>query len=66
VERCLGSQPRAKVSMMIMRPPQWGPAVGTRARQYARLVVGGGFGRLGLFRAGRQGEQRVAKRHITS
>ena len=28
VGRCFGSQPRAKVSMMIMRPPQHGHGVG--------------------------------------
>lgn len=49
---CFGSQLRAKVSMMIMRPPQQG-----HGGSSMRLVGCRGVGRLGVFRAGRCGEQ---------
>ena len=39
VGRCFGSLPRAKVSMMGMRPPQQG---------HGRVNMQGSFGRLGL------------------
>ena len=49
--RCFGSQPRAKVSMMIMWPP-----AGTWTQQHAGFVDCC-FGRLGFFQARRHREQ---------
>ena len=60
VGRCFGSQPRAKVSMMIMRPPQQG----ARTLQHARFVERCGPARLGLFGAGRHGEQLARLRDV--
>ena len=47
--RCFGSQPRAKVSMMIMRPPQQGHGRGSMRGWSAS---GCGLGYLGLLWAG--------------
>ena len=49
VGRCLGSQPRAKVSMMIMRPPQQGQGRGSTrgSSAAAALGVSGSFERGG-------------------
>ena len=69
VGRCFGSQPRAKVSMMIMRPPQHGHGCGsTRGSSIAALGVSGSFGRDGtasslracaMFAARLAGEQAI-------
>ena len=46
--RCFGSQPRAKVSMMIMRPPQHGHGRGsTRGSSIAAVGASGCSGRDG-------------------
>jgi hypothetical protein len=51
--RCFDWQPAAKVSMMIMRPPQQ-----RQGRGSTRGIVGNrGRGRLGRFRARRHAEQ---------
>src|SRR5712691_5300351 len=48
VARYFGSQPRAKVSMTIMRPPQQGHGRGsTRGSSIAALGVSGSFGQGG-------------------
>ena len=57
--RCFGWQPRAKVSMMIMRPPQHGHGRGSTRGSSARC-----FGRLGLLWARRHGEQLASVRNV--
>ncbi len=60
VGRYFGSQPHAKVSMMIMRLPQYGNGRGS-AGLFERS-----FGRLGLFWAARrQGEQLARVRNVS-
>jgi hypothetical protein len=43
VGRCLGSQPRAKVSMMIVRPPQHGHGRGSTRGSSIAALGGSGF-----------------------
>src|ERR1700716_3657349 len=60
VGRYFGSQPCAKVSMMIMRLPQYGHGRGS-----ARGLFERSFGRLGFFWARRQGEQLARVRNVS-
>ena len=58
--RCLGWQPRAKVSMMIMRPPQQGHGRGSTRGSSSAAASGVS----GSFRARRHGEQLAGARDV--